>query len=114
MQGNEYQTLAWETAKPFYKQDGINSAFEQLQVTTMMLGLVAKTGDLTEEAKRQIVSGTGLDYNKLEIQLGDVLWYVASLAKLMGFKLEDVMGHNIAQLRETHQLQHKQMVGSKQ
>lgn len=99
MKANDYQSLAWSTAKPFYKHVGNGDTFEQLKVCTMTLALAGEAGELANKLKKMLENGDSIDRKVLEDELGDVLWYCASLAKLLSLPLEDVMGHNIAKLR---------------
>lgn len=38
-------------------------------------------------------------YDKLEAEIGDLLWYVAMLADNLGFSLEGIAEHNLAKLQ---------------
>lgn len=105
MTGNDYQHLAWETAKSFYKAETDDSTFQQLQITTMTLALAGESGELANKVKKIIENGGGIDHHAKDIiidELGDVLWYSASLASLIGINLEDVFGQNISKLRQRY------------
>lgn len=61
---------------------------------------LAKTsGGLADSLKKHLGHGHALDLNKLEKELGDVLWYVAMIAFTKGIKLSSVAQTNIEKLR---------------
>ncbi len=71
------------------------------------LGLAGEAGEVAEKIKKVIRDGNGVvtDEKKQEItkELGDVLWYVANLAKELGISLEDVASKNIEKLQSRQQ-----------
>ena len=112
MNGNDYQALAWQTAKPFYKCETEGESFRQLQLCNMTLALCGEAGEMANKLKKFIENGTGIDHTERDIlieELGDVLWYCAGVASILSIKLEDVLGQNVAKLRERYkdQLSHR-------
>ena len=113
MDSNTYQQLAWDTAKPFYKNDNSGSdTFKILQITTACLALCGEAGELGNKLKKIVEAGGGIDHNALDIlqeELGDVQWYIAHMASLLNIRLESVMGQNVSKLRERYkdQLKHR-------
>jgi hypothetical protein len=102
MRSNEYQELAWSTLKPFFKATTDSGTFINLQLATAILGLTAKTGKLAESVQHMIDTGEYLDHNfrdKFIEDLGDIQWYVATVGKMLGLTLEEVMQRNISMLR---------------
>jgi len=100
-----YQSLAWSTAKPFYKCESGGSTFKDLQQATAVLALAGEAGELANKMKKMLERGGGIDHNDKDIlkdELGDVQWYVAHVASLLDIKLEDVMGQNVSKLRERY------------
>lgn len=130
MQANEYQRLTSETeiytpaAKKFLEQAFLSEkmgAMESLAVANqtserleLWLKLAYCTGKLNGEAGevaelifKALRDGSGnpgeIDEDRrifLFKELGDVMWYVARLSDLLGFKLEDVMQANINKLMD--------------
>ena len=103
MKANDYQTLAWTTAKPFYKTNvGGNHDAKVQQVTVLTLALNSASGEFSNELKKMVENGENIDVDILAYKLEDVLWYVAGLATMLGIKLEDLQGRNIQKLRERY------------
>jgi NTP pyrophosphatase (non-canonical NTP hydrolase) len=97
---NDYQSGALTTAK--YPRD--------FAVIYPALGLNGEAGEVADKVKKVIrdnvimrntkgeiiIPNDKLDAIKLE--LGDVLWYIATLAHDLGFTLEDVAKSNLEKL----------------
>jgi NTP pyrophosphatase (non-canonical NTP hydrolase) len=94
---NNYQANAGRTA--FYPRD---LASDGLYYTT--LGLVGEAGEIANKVKKVMRDNGGkvTKQAKADIfdELGDVLWYCASLADELGVNLEDVAGNNLIKLAD--------------
>ncbi len=90
---NDYQKKALKTAASKEKH---NEFFH------LVLGLVGETGEIAEKVKKLVRDQNSdvykLDKKDIEKELGDVLWYVATLADFLNIKLEDVGTNNINKL----------------
>jgi len=62
------------------------------------LGLCGEVGEILEKLKRVLRDGAQIDKEALKKELGDVLWYLSSLAAELGIELEDVAITNIQKL----------------
>lgn len=91
---NDYQREALRTA-PSPEQCLLQT--ERLAV--LALGVAGEAGEVADIIKKVVGHGHPLDREKLNKELGDVLWYVAVLALELGFTLDEVASRNIAKLR---------------
>jgi len=92
MQLNEYQQKALETA----------TFPEDLKIIYPALGLNGEAGEVAEKIKKVLRDNNRefSDDNRLEIakELGDCLWYIATLAHNIDYTLEDIAQININKL----------------
>ncbi len=90
---NEYQQHALETA--IYP--------EESRIVYPTLGLTGEAGEVADKVKKVIRDGHRefTDEKKREImkEIGDVLWYCATLSHDLGFDLEEVARTNVDKLR---------------
>jgi NTP pyrophosphatase (non-canonical NTP hydrolase) len=93
MQLNDYQTKASRTA--LYPTIGKRYVYPAL-------GLANEAGEVLGKIKKVFRDHNGVltkEYKlALKKELGDVLWYVAMLAKDLGFKLDDLGKDNLKKL----------------
>lgn len=89
MTGNEYQRLAART---------IDSNMNAIQQEKHALhGMVAEIGELHSIYQKKY-QGHDFDDLHAEIEVGDLLWFVAEYCTAMNWDLEDVMQLNIDKL----------------
>lgn len=89
---DEYQKGALTTA-----QD------EGVEVMHRILGLVGEAGEVAERIKKIYRDHEG-DFSKLDKtammkELGDVLWYIATLSDFLGISLEEIASLNASHLK---------------
>jgi len=92
---NEYQKLAEVTV--VYPPD--------LKVIYPTIGLAGETGEVAEKVKKWIRDAdrkpmTQEQLDLLKKELGDVLWYLAVLARDLGMTLDEIARHNIEKLHD--------------
>lgn len=86
----------------FYQQLANRTAPCENQLATFALGVVGEAGEVADLVKKHIGHGHPLDVEKLKLELGDVLWYVAGLATLLDVTLSEVATANIAKLEKRY------------
>jgi NTP pyrophosphatase (non-canonical NTP hydrolase) len=93
MDFTEYQQKALRTAGPKTKK---NELFH------LVLGLVGEAGEIAEKFKKLVrdkdTDESLIDRDDIAKELGDVLWYIATLADYLDLRLEDIAEGNIAKL----------------
>ena len=93
MDFNAYQNAARKTA--LYA--------DTYRVTYPALGLASEAGEVAGKVKK-VLRDRGGDFGEDQItairdELGDVLWYVATLAADLGIEMEEIAAGNIEKLR---------------
>lgn len=96
MNADAYQTAAARTLidEPDHPFTG-----NELMLMWCTLGLTGEAGEVAEHIKKGICHQHGLDRNVLAKELGDLLWYAAGIATLIGVPLSEIMEQNIAKLK---------------
>lgn len=91
---NEYQGKALETA--VYP--------ERYRVVYPALGLAGEAGEAVDKVKKVLRGDDGGEWSEekkrgIALELGDVMWYVATLAHDLGYSLEEIAEMNYEKLR---------------
>lgn len=85
-----------------YQAERKRTAGERRNRTTDLsvagLGIAGEAGEVADLIKKHIGHDHELDVAKITDELGDVLWYVARLADLLGVKLSEVARANSEKL----------------
>ena len=93
MELNAYQDAARRTAA--YPQVGQNPIYPTL-------GLTGAAGDVAAKVKKVLRDREGIfapePRDAIKLELGDVLWYVAQLARELGYDLDEVASANLDKL----------------
>lgn len=91
MDFDKYQELAERTYnKKLSYHDG---------VAMCTIGLAGEAGEVSEIIKKWLYHGKYPESSQIRDEMGDVLWYLANLATLMGWSLEAVAESNIDKLK---------------
>ena len=70
-----------------------------LLLAVIGLGLAGEAGEVVELIKKHVGHGHDLDAREVKKELGDVLWYLAGVASLLGLNLDDIAHANIEKLK---------------
>ena len=90
---DEYQTLALRTAA--------NTSEDRLLLNGVM-GLCGEAGECIDVVKKHLFQGHQLDRDKLIDEMGDCLWYLATLAEGLGAGLGEIAEGNVAKLKKRY------------
>lgn len=92
---DEYQKEALVTA--VFTDD------EYKDLSHWVLGITGEAGEIAEKLKKIVRDKNAMldsdDKQEIAKEIGDVLWYLAVLAKHLGYKMDDVGKLNIKKLR---------------
>ena len=91
---NEYQIKALRTA------NGSNTPVPG--IVNGVLGLCGESGECADLVKKHLFQGHDLDKEHLAKELGDVAWYLAVTAHLIGYDLESIFEMNVNKLLERY------------
>ena len=91
MHGNEYQELALRTAK--------TDLSDREVLINAVMGLCGESGEVIDIVKKHIYHDHPLDKEKLAKELGDVAWYLARTASVLGYGLDDIFRMNVDKLK---------------
>jgi len=94
MEFSEYETAAARTINPALDANG--------RLIDAAAGLAEEAGEALSLVRKHLYQGRELDREKLEKELGDVLWCLAMTAKAAGLSLESIAAANVAKLAARH------------
>lgn len=96
----EYTALAARTQKSF--PQGMDLTSCELDVLHATLGIAGESGELTDAVKKSIIYSRPLDVVNIIEELGDILWYIALMAKALETPIEKIMELNIQKLTKRY------------
>lgn len=100
MTPNEYQQLCMRTSGTAHMEDP--EQIRQALVMNGALGLGGETGEVLDLVKKATFQGHSLSTDRVAEELGDICWYIATLARGIGYDFEDILTKNIAKLQRRY------------
>lgn len=88
---NEYQKLALTFLNPALCEKDI--------LINGVMGLCGEAGETIDIVKKHLAQGHPLDKERLARELGDIAWYLAETAYVLGYSLEEIFQMNINKLQ---------------
>lgn len=89
-----YQKGAAATARGNLPLDG-----EKGRLSVAAMGISGESGELVDHIKKYVGHGHDLDRDAVMKELGDVLWYIAEIATVLGMDLQQIAERNEEKLR---------------
>ena len=101
MEFSSYQTEAKKTIQDYIKGKESNKIVP-------FLGLIGEAGSVISELKKNLRDGSSYtNYkNKLKEELGDVLWYISTIATENNLDLEIIAADNLRKIKDRFDLEH--------
>lgn len=101
MELSNYQLEAKKTIQEYIKNKEANRLVP-------FLGLIGEAGSVITELKKNLRDGKAYtNYeNKLKEELGDVLWYISTIATENNLSLEDIAAHNLVKIKDRFDMEH--------
>lgn len=93
MSREEYRAEVMRTLGPAEKYP------KDKRLTLAALGLAGESGEVVDLIKKHLFHGKPLDLEQLIKELGDVRWYLESMAWVIGVTMQDIEEANIRKLR---------------
>lgn len=90
MTPNEYQAQAMCWLNPALSEKGT--------LINGVMGLCGESGEVIDLVKKHLSQGHPLDREALAKELGDVAWYLAETAYVLGYPLEEIFRMNLEKL----------------
>lgn len=86
-----------------YQQEALRTATGNgHNIANAAMGLSGEAGECTDIIKKHLFHGHALDVEHLAKELGDVAWYIAVCAHIIGYDLETVLQMNVDKLRKRY------------
>lgn len=92
MNPNEYQKLAITTLNKYLSKNDV--------LINGVMGLCGESGEVIDLVKKHLHQGHELNKEKIIDELGDVCWYIAEIAYVLGVPFEEVLIKNIEKLKK--------------
>lgn len=85
-----------------YQEAALKTAIYEQRIIYPTLGLSGETGEVADKVKKVLRDKNGIfdgeTRHEIAKELGDVLWYVSTLAYDLGFKLDEIAQMNVDKL----------------
>lgn len=85
-----------------YQEEALRTLHPDADIIYLAGKLMCEAAEVAEPLLKARYHGKEIEDNALRDELGDVLWYVATLADALGLTLAEVATANVAKLRARH------------
>lgn len=84
----------------------------QLDLTHAAYGLAGEAGEFVDAVKKHQIYGKELDRENLLEEIGDILWYAALAAEILGSNLNYIASQNVGKLQKRYQEKYTDLLAS--
>jgi NTP pyrophosphatase (non-canonical NTP hydrolase) len=97
MKVQEYMEESARTMSPI-----IHEGAFKVETLHGIIGVSTEAGELLDAVKKGLFYGHAPDMENIREEIGDILWYIAAIARAEGWDIEDIMQENIDKLRKRY------------
>jgi len=65
----------------------------------MITGMQTEAAEISDVYKKHIAYGKPLDFVNIKEEIGDIMWYIANMCNMHGWRLSEIMATNIEKLK---------------
>lgn len=94
----EYQQAVQKTESVISDFVGKNGQVVSSRVLHGVIGISTESGELLDAIKKQLFYGKNLDLHNVKEELGDLMWYIATVCNALEFDFSDILQININKL----------------
>jgi len=87
--------MNFEEYEKFAKETDLDNG-----ITYYYMGLAEECGEIMGLRKRMLRGEGSINYDKLQDEFGDILWYLTMLAQKHNMSLEKIAARNISKLQD--------------
>ena len=86
----------------YYQKAALKTAIypEAYKILYPALGLAGEAGEVADKVKKLIRDSKTDSNHAIALELGDVMWYIASLANDLGYSMQDIAEMNVNKLQK--------------
>lgn len=82
-----------------YQAEAVSFATKHPSLDTLFIGLSAEVGELCSERMKELrIDRKNPEQEEIASELGDVLWYIATIASTYNIQLSDIATNNVNKL----------------
>ena len=75
---------------------------KELNLVHMALGIGTESGEIQDCIKKFIAYGVDLDVVNIQEEIGDLMWYLANLSRMLDMDFEEILRINIDKLHQRY------------
>lgn len=102
MRLNEFQDYCKRTMPEPIIDTPSRTIYGENARTNYAMGIAGEAGEVVDIVKKEVFHGHLFDRNEIMNELGDVLHYVAGLAAMYNYTLDEVAAANLNKLRDRY------------
>jgi NTP pyrophosphatase (non-canonical NTP hydrolase) len=98
----EYEDFVVDVASKNYSEVKGRIDDNMIVLARAAIGLSAESGEIATTIQKSLFYGKKIDTVNLAEELGDILWYTTSMAKQLGYSIQDIAEGNMLKLKKRY------------